>query len=72
MYSADSTTLNVFETQEGNMYRQLYMKTHEIEQLTHTHHNSAVLVASKKGHMIFYWSIHENKIIRQFQGHKDT
>ena len=30
MYSADSTSLNVFETQEGNIYRRLYMKTHEI------------------------------------------
>lgn len=72
MYSADSTTLNVFQTQEGKLYRKLYMKNHEIELLTHTHHNLAILVATKKGHNILYWSIHDNKVMKCFQGHKDT
>lgn len=45
------------------------MKTHEIEQLTHTHNNMAVLVATVKSHLILYWSIHENKVIKLFKGH---
>jgi COMPASS component SWD2 len=72
LYSADSTTLNIFETRQGKMIRKLFMKTHEIEQLSHTHHNHGVLVATKKGHMILYWSIHDNKVIKAFEGHKDT
>ena len=28
LYSADSNTLNVFSTQEGKLYRKLFMKTH--------------------------------------------
>jgi len=45
---------------------------HEIEQLSHTHNNSAVLVATKKNHLILYWSIHENRVIKCFKGHTDT
>ena len=48
------------------------MKNHEIELISHTHNNKAVLVASKKGHSIFYWSIHDNRVMKIFEGHKDT
>lgn len=58
LYVADSQTLNVFLTANAQSYRKLFMKTHEIEQLSHTHNNSAVLVATKKNHLVLYWSIH--------------
>lgn len=48
------------------------MKNHEIQLITHTHNNLAILVATKKKHAIFYWSIHDNRIMKSFQGHKDT
>jgi hypothetical protein len=32
----------------------------------------AVLVATKKGHSIFYWSLHDNRVMKVFEGHKDT
>lgn len=62
----------VYDTQEGKLFRKLFMKNHEIELITHTHNNLAVLVASKKGHSIFYWSIHDNRVMKTFEGHKDT
>lgn len=72
LYSADNTTLVVYNTQDGKLYRKLYMKVHEIELLSHTHNNLAVLVATKKGHSILYWSIHDNRVMKSFEGHKDT
>lgn len=72
LYVADSQTLNIFSTSSGTIYRKLFMKIHEIEQLSHTHHNSAILVATKKNHLILYWSIHENRVIKMFKGHTDS
>jgi COMPASS component SWD2 len=72
LYVADSQTLNVYLTANAQCYRKLFMKTHEIEQLSRTHNNSAVLVATKKNHLILYWSIHENRVIKVFKGHNDT
>jgi COMPASS component SWD2 len=72
LYTADNTMLNIYATRTGQNYRKLYLKNHEIEQISHTHHESAVLVATKKSHLILYWSIHENKIIKMFKGHTDT
>jgi len=48
------------------------MKIHEIEQISHTHNSSVVLVATKKNHLVYYWSIHENRVIKMFKGHTDT
>ena len=72
LYVADSQTLNVFLTSSAQSYRKLFMKIHEIEQISHTHNNSAVLVATKKNHLILYWSIHENRVIKMFKGHSDS
>jgi len=72
LYVADSQTLNVYLTGSGQCYRKLFLKIHEIEQVCHTHNNSAVLVATKKNHLVLYWSIHENRIIKMFKGHSDS
>ncbi len=72
LYIADCTTLTVYSTRTGLAYRTLYMKNHEIELISHTHNSQALLVATKKGHEVLYWSIHENKILKQFKGHRDT
>lgn len=72
LYVADSQTLNVFLTSTAQSYRKLFMKIHEIEQISHTHNNSAILVATKKNHLILYWSIHENRVIKMFKGHTDS
>lgn len=69
---AEVNTLNAYVIRTGQNYKKLFMKNHEIEQLTHTHNNNAVLVATKKNNLILYWSIHENKIIKMFKGHTDT
>jgi COMPASS component SWD2 len=72
LYVSDSQTLNVYLTTNAQCYRKLFMKNYEIEQLSHTHNNNAIIVATKKNHMVLYWSIHENKIIKLFKGHSDT
>ena len=72
LYVADSQTLNVYITATAQSYRRLFMKNHEIEQISHTHNNSAILVATKKNHLILYWSIHENRVIKMFKGHSDA
>lgn len=72
LYVADSQTLNVYITATAQSYRRLFMKHHEIEQISHTHNNSAILVATKKNHLILYWSIHENRVIKMFKGHTDA
>ena len=42
----------------------------EIELVKFTHHNTAVLCATKKEpYEILYWSLHENEVIRKFLGH---
>ena len=53
----------------GKLFRKLFLKNHEIVALTHTHNKHAVLVATHKNHLILYWSIHENKVIKIFRGH---
>lgn len=72
LYVADAMTLNVYLTGNAQSYRKLFLKIHEIEQVSHTHNNSAVLVATKKNHLILYWSIHENRVIKMFKGHTDS
>lgn len=72
LYVADAQTLNVYLTVNGQSYRKLSLKIHEIEQVCHTHNNSAVLVATKKNHLVLYWSIHENRVIKMFKGHTDS
>lgn len=72
LYVADAQTLNVYLTGNAQSYRKLFLKIHEIEQVSHTHNNSAVLVATKKNHLILYWSIHENRVIKMFKGHTDS
>ena len=71
LYVADCSTLNVYNTRTGGIFKKLFMKNHQIEQLSHTHHKDAVLVATKKNNLILYWSIHDNKVIKMFKGHKE-
>lgn len=71
LYVADAHTLSVYSTKTGQLFKRLFMKLHEIEQISHTHNNRAVLVATKKNNLVLYWSIHENKVIKMFKGHTD-
>lgn len=56
----------------AQIYRKLFMKIHEIEQIWQTHHSSVILVATEKEDVILYWSIHENRVIKMIKGHTDN
>ena len=66
----DDTTLSVFDCDTGNRVKLLYNKVNKIKLCKFTHNENAVVMATKtKPIQIHYWSIHENAVIKIFEGH---
>ncbi|KRX07764.1 WD40-repeat-containing domain [Pseudocohnilembus persalinus] len=72
LVTCDDISLNLYDVEHGRKTKTLFLKSKEIECVKFTHHNEAVLCATKKDHQILYWSLHENQIIKQFTGHTDS
>ena len=66
----DDSTLSVYDCSTGKKVKLLYNKVNKIKLCRFTHNENAVIVATKvKPYQIHYWSIHENSIIKIFEGH---
>lgn len=74
---ADSTTLVIYDTLNAKKIKMLFNKVNGIANVKFTHSNEAVICTSTKEpckpsltpDQVFYWSIHENEIIKVFEGH---
>lgn len=55
--TCDDTSLNVYDIEQGKKTKTLYLKTKEIESVKFTHHNEAVICATKK-ECNFYLILH--------------
>ncbi|CAD8057624.1 unnamed protein product [Paramecium primaurelia] len=70
LVSCDDQALNVYDVHQGKKMRTLYNKVKEIDLVRFTHHNSCVLCVTKKEpYDIYYWSLHDNQILKKFTGH---
>ena len=66
----DDTTLSIYDCLTGNRTKLLYNKINKIKICKFTHNENAVIAATKnKPFQVHYWSIHENAIIKIFEGH---
>lgn len=74
---ADSTTLVVYDALNAKKLKMLFNKVNGISNVKFTHSNEAVVCTTTKepcrlptnADHVFYWSIHENEIIKVFEGH---
>jgi len=71
--SSDDESVHLYNTQTGSLDRTLYSKKYGVELIRFTHLHSAVLCASKNGwdESIRYLSLHDNRYLRYFKGHRD-
>lgn len=66
LISCDDQILNVYDTENGKKVKTLFNKVKEIELVKFTHHNEAILCATKKDYLILYWSLHDNEVVKIF------
>ncbi|ORZ23931.1 WD40-repeat-containing domain protein [Absidia repens] len=70
--SAQDDSLNVYDCKEGRLRTTLFSKRYGTGLTRFTHQASGILHAStKEDDSLRYLSLHDNKYIRYFQGHKD-
>ncbi|KAI7906358.1 Hydantoinase B/oxoprolinase-domain-containing protein [Cokeromyces recurvatus] len=69
--SGEDDSLNVYNCREGIVRSTLYSKKYGVTLARFTHHKNNVIYAStKEDDTLRYLSIHDNKYIRYFRGHK--
>eukprot|EP00960_Hanusia_phi_P030261 748476-Hanusia_phi.AAC.5 len=71
--ASQDSGLRLYDAVEtGNLIKTLYAKKLGISHVRFTHANSAVLCASsnRMDHTIRYWSMHDNRYLRHFKGHR--
>lgn len=67
---ADSTALVIYDALNGKKSKMLFNKINGINNVKFTHSNDAVICSTnKEPYQIFYWSTHENEVIKIFEGH---
>lgn len=65
----DEEKLITYDLVNAKPFKTLFNKVNKINRLVFTHHNSAVLFSPQEGpYDLFYWSIFDNEIIKQFKG----
>lgn len=70
--TADEVSVHLFDTRTAKKLKTLHNLVDKIAMVRFTHNSTAILCATKKDHKILYWSIHENELIRVYEGHKDA
>jgi len=71
--ASQDSGLRLYDAVEtGNLIKTLYAKKLGMSHVRFTHANSAVLCASsnRMDHTIRYWSMHDNRYLRHFKGHR--
>lgn len=72
LVTADDVSIHLFDVKSAKKLKTLHNQIDKIALVRFTHNPTAVICATKKDHKILYWSIHENEIIRVYEGHKDA
>ena len=71
--AGDDEAIHVYNSVEGIEQRALYSKKYGVDLVRFTNHQNAIICASKNGwdESIRYLSLHDNKYLRYFKGHRD-
>lgn len=72
--ASDDDSLVSYSALQGREEQVLFSKTWGVEHVRFTHASTAVLFTPRKNvreQTIRYWSLHENRIFREFAGHTD-
>ena len=70
--SSDDESIHVYNAAEGTLSSTLYSKKYGVDRIKYTHHINSVLTASKNewDHTLRYLSLHDNRYLRYFKGHR--
>jgi COMPASS component SWD2 len=70
---SDDESLHVYNTFTGKKHQVLYSKKYGVDLVRFTHYANSIIYASKNGwdESIRYLSLHDNRYLRYFKGHKD-
>jgi COMPASS component SWD2 len=71
--SSDDESMNLYNCTEGKKKKVVYSKKYGVDLVRFTHHQNAVICASKNewDESLRYLSLHDNKYLRYFKGHRD-
>lgn len=72
--SSDDESIRVYSMETGEQTQLLFSKKYGVDLITCTHHSNLVITASKNesewDHTLRYLSLHDNKYLRYFRGHR--
>jgi len=71
--SSDDESLSVYNAMEGTKTKTVFSKKYGIDLIRFTHHSNAIVCASKNqwDESLRYLSLHDNRYLRYFKGHRD-
>jgi len=71
--SSDDESVNLYNCTEGKKKKVVYSKKYGVDLVRFTHHPNAIICASKNewDESLRYLSLHDNKYLRYFKGHRD-
>jgi len=71
--SSDDESMNLYNCTEGKKKKVVYSKKYGVDLVRFTHHPNTVICASKNewDESLRYLSLHDNKYLRYFKGHRD-
>eukprot|EP01118_Nematostelium_gracile_P020535 TRINITY_DN9983_c0_g1_i1.p1 TRINITY_DN9983_c0_g1~~TRINITY_DN9983_c0_g1_i1.p1 ORF type:complete len:354 (-),score=88.68 TRINITY_DN9983_c0_g1_i1:5-961(-) len=71
--SSDDESMALYSCTEGKRTRMIYSKKYGVDLVRFTHHPNTVICASKNewDESLRYLSLHDNKYLRYFKGHRD-
>jgi COMPASS component SWD2 len=71
--ASDDESLHVYNSSSGRLDRTVLSKKYGVDLIRFTHHPNSVICASKNGwdDSIRYLSLHDNRYLRYFKGHRD-
>eukprot|EP00743_Colponemidia_sp_Colp-15_P006494 GILK01006992.1.p1 GENE.GILK01006992.1~~GILK01006992.1.p1 ORF type:complete len:313 (-),score=33.83 GILK01006992.1:106-1044(-) len=70
--SSDDKSVNLYDAMSAQRTKTVFSSTYGVDLVRFTHHPSAIICASRHDydHSLRYWSLHDNRFIRFFKGHK--
>ena len=71
--ASDDESLHIYNTVSGKKHKSIFSKKYGVDLIRFTHHSSSVICASKNSwdESLRYLSLHDNRYLRYFKGHRD-
>lgn len=71
--AGDDDAIHLYDTLSGSRKKTCFSKKYGVSNAVFTHHTNAILYASTRGndHSLRYLSLHDNKYLRYFPGHRN-